>query len=182
MTFPEDPRASAGIKYHASKILAHRATLQWVEEHKPRYQVVTLHPPFVVGRNLTQTSPEAIDGSNGMVYGSLQSEKPIIPLTAVDVRDVALAHIKALDLDLKTSGVEEFVTGADKSDGWTWAEVAEFVNRKYPSIGTKLVDPPKDGPSCDSRKAEEQLGIKWRTMEDTVSSFLDHQVELRSRI
>ncbi|KAH3915742.1 hypothetical protein HBI56_145920 [Parastagonospora nodorum] len=184
MEFPEDPVASGGLKYHASKILAHRATLEWVAANKPHFVVVTLHPSMVFGRNLSQTSPDGVDGTNAMLWGTLYSETPLFPAVAVDVRDVARAHVSVLDTDFegKNNEVQEFIISAGEKDGWSWTNVAKFVKNEYPSLGTKLegsFDPP---PSIKTPRAEEILGLKWKTMEDTIASFLDHQVELGAQL
>ena len=181
MEFPEDPMASGGLKYHASKILAHRATLEWVAANKPHFVVVTLHPSFVFGRNLSQTTPDEIDGTNAMLWGTLYSEKPTIPAVSVDVRDVALAHIRALEAKFEGKNeVQEFIISASDRDGWSWTKIAEFVKEKYPNLGIKLEGPFDPTPFVETPRAEEILGLKWKTMEETISSFLDHQVELRA--
>lgn len=185
MSFPEDPMSSGGLKYHASKILAHRATLEWASSNTPSFNVITLHPSFVFGRNLTQTSPQGIDGTNAMLWGCLHSPQPFIPLSAVDVRDIATAHIKALSVSVSNPNeIEEFVLSAGPREGWTWSQVADFVRNKYPAIGSKLEGPFAafdEPPRAVTTKAEQVLGLKWKSMEETVSSFLDHQIELQSK-
>lgn len=175
--------ASGGQKYHVSKILAHRGTLEWVRTNKPSFGLVTLHPSFVFGRNITQTSAEGLDGTNAMLWGCLHSPKPFIPLSAVDVRDVALAHLKALEVKTEAGeGVEEFLLSAGPKDHWTWGQVAEFVRSKYPALDFKLEGPFEEPPEVNTNRAETVLGIKWKSMEDTVASFLDQQVELRAQL
>ncbi|KAK6209807.1 NAD dependent epimerase/dehydratase [Colletotrichum tabaci] len=183
MEFPSDPRANAGFKYHASKILAHRAVLEWVPKNQPGFSVVTLHPSFVFGRNLHQKSHDQIDGTNAMLWESLFSEKPLVPMATVDVRDVALAHLKALDLEIKEKAtVQEFLLSAPKATGWEWERVASFVREKYPALDIKLKGPFDEPPTVEAKRAAELLGIHWRSMEDTISSFLDQQVELKSQL
>lgn len=182
MSFPADPGAAGGLKYHASKILAHRATLSWNTSSAPRYSIITLHPSFVFGANLLQTSPEALDGTNAMLWSSLTSPQPLIPMSAVDVRDVAAAHIRALEVKAEDGEVEEFIVCASEKEGWTWDRVAEFVKQKYEFVGVKVEGPFEQPPSVDTSKAERVLGFGWRTMEDTVGDFLDHQVELRGKL
>ncbi|KAJ4380278.1 hypothetical protein N0V86_004589 [Didymella sp. IMI 355093] len=119
ISFPSDPRLAGGLKYHLSKILAHRATLDWATEADPSFAIVTLHPSFVFGRNVAQTTPDALDGTNAMLWGSLTSRKPLIPMASVDVRDVAAAHVKALGIEIKDGEVEEFILCASEREGWT---------------------------------------------------------------
>jgi nucleoside-diphosphate-sugar epimerase len=184
MKFPDDPQASGEMKYHASKLLAHRATHDWVEKNKPNFLVITIHPSFVYGRNLSQTSPDGIDGTNMMLWGSLYSEKPFIPATCVDVRDVALAHVRALEanVDGGKNKVHEFIVSASEKEGWSWTNIAKFVKEKYPNLGTKLEGSFDAPPPIQAHRAEQILGIKWRKMEGTISSFLDHQMELKAQL
>lgn len=182
MSFPEDPQVNAALKYHASKILAHRATLDWAASHQPSFNIISLHPSFVFGRSLTQTSAAALDGSNGMLWVSLTSPQPLMPMAAVDVRDVARAHIKALDVHVGATGqVEEFSLSAGGKEGWSWTGVAQFAQEKYPAVGVKLERPFGGAVVTDTQRAEELLGVRWKPMQDTVSAFLDHQVELQGR-
>jgi nucleoside-diphosphate-sugar epimerase len=183
MAFPEDATSSGGQKYHVSKILAHRATLEWVQTNKPSFGLVTLHPSFVFGRNITQTSAEELDGTNAMLWGCLHSRKPFIPASSVDVRDVALAHLKALDVETGSAGeAQEFILSAGPKQNWTWGQVAEFVRSKYPALDVELEGPFEEPPKVDTQKAENVLGMKWKSMEDTVGSFLDQQMELRAQL
>ncbi|EFQ25950.1 NAD dependent epimerase/dehydratase [Colletotrichum graminicola M1.001] len=183
MEFPQDPQASAGLKYQASKILAHRSVLEWAPKNKPGFTIVTLHPSFVFGRNLNQTSEDGIDGSNAMLWNSLFSEKPAVPLVAVDVRDVALAHLRALNVDFKEqTAVQEFVLSAPEPVRWDWEHVVEFGREKYPQLNIKLKGPFDKPAKPGANRATELLGIQWRSMEDTVANFLDHQLELKAQL
>ncbi|KAK1579323.1 NAD dependent epimerase/dehydratase [Colletotrichum navitas] len=183
MEFPQDPKASAGLKYQASKILAHRSVLEWAPKNKPGFTIVTLNPSFVFGRNLNQTSEDGIDGTNAMLWESLFSEKPTFPMVAVDVRDVALAHLRALDVDFKgQTAVQEFVLSAPDPVRSDWERVVEFVREKYPQLNIQLKGPFENPSKAEANRATELLGIQWRRMEDTIASFLDHQLELKAQL
>ncbi|KAF2225186.1 NAD dependent epimerase/dehydratase [Elsinoe ampelina] len=182
MPFPSDPEQNAMAKYSASKIFAHRATLEWVASVKPSFTVVTLHPVFVFGQNLLQTKANSLEGTNGMLWGALHSESPFFNLMAVDVRDVAAAHVKALSVDAEKGKVEEFLLHAGEAEGWTWEKVGEFAKGRYPAFGFKVQGAGPVTPTVDTTRAREKLGVKFRTMADTLSSFLDHQVKLRASL
>jgi hypothetical protein len=130
---------------------------------------------------MAQTTPDALDGTNAMLWGSLTSPKPMIPMAAVDVRDVAAAHVKSLGIEIKDGEVDEFILCASEREGWTWDRVADFVRSKYEFVGVKVDGPFEEPPSVHTSKAEQVLGFGWRSMEDTVGSFLDHQAELREK-
>jgi len=174
------PSATDMNKYQASKLLAHRACLDWVEQQsfagKLSFAVVTLHPSIVVGRHLLQPSPVDPGSSNAHIWDSLFAPEALLPMAGVDVRDVARAHLLALKLandELGVNGqVAEFVISA--SD-WTWRGIIDFVKRKYPWLNITL----KDGPSFSvvPKKAETVLGINWRSLEDAVGELVDQQIE-----
>ena len=102
-------------------------------------------------------------------------------MASVDVRDVALAHLRALETEMETTGeVAEFLLSASEAEGWSWDRVVEFVREKYPSLDIKLGGSSQPTPVLETDRAKRMLGLQWRKMEDTISSFLDHQIELRS--
>ncbi|KAK3682218.1 hypothetical protein B0T22DRAFT_521308 [Podospora appendiculata] len=179
MAFPEGPGGN-GPKYSASKILAHRATLAWMETHKPQFTLITLHPTFVLGHDLTQTTPTP-GGINAWVLHSLASGKPLIPASFVDVRDVSLAHLRSLDtpVDVAAPLTEELLAGPETS----WREIAALVKGRYPGVVTTL-DPEGEYNvpfKADSARTERDLGITWRGIEEIVSSVLEQQLQLRAR-
>lgn len=148
--------------------------------------MITLHPSFVFGPNLLQTGAQGIDGTNAMLWASLTAQKPIIPMSAVDVRDVAAAHVRAVDVQLSTDAgaeaVEEFILCAGTEEGWTWGRVGEFVGAGFPGVGVMLEGPFEVPPNVDARKAEGVLGMRWRGMEDTIGAFLEQQLAFRSQL
>jgi nucleoside-diphosphate-sugar epimerase len=65
MQWPEG-FAGHGLKYHASKILAHQATIDWTKKNKPHFSLATLHPSFVLGDSLIQNSAREVSGINAL--------------------------------------------------------------------------------------------------------------------
>lgn len=163
-------------QYQASKIASYTATLDFIEENKPQFSVVTLHPVFVYGRNLLQTKAEELTGSNGMLFGSFFADEPMFaPYRGVHVLDVAEAHIKALTL--ADAPVSSFLMSASDR---TWEEALEFVKKEYPAVGVKVQ--PKDGAkwNVDTTRAREILGFEtWREMEVQIKDVFDQQLQLR---
>lgn len=181
MAFPEGP-AGGGVKYAASKLLAHRATLDWMAQNKPHFALITLHPSFVVGHDRTQVSAATPGATmNSWVLGSLASGTPVMPGQLVDVRDVSAAHVASIDapLDPNVLITEVQLTGPTMS----WEEVAKVVKAKYPSIPCKMTEVgPYPAPFVgDSTRAEKEFGIKWHGVEETISSLLDQQLGFRER-
>lgn len=164
-------------QYQASKMASYTATLDFVETKKPHFSVVTLHPVYVFGRNLLQTSANDLAGTNGMLFGSLYSEEPMFaPWRGVHVDDVAEAHIRALSL--ADSPVSSFLlsSGKDRS----WEEVLEFANKKYPTAGFKTKAKSGDGWFVDTTRAKSELGFSsWKSMEEQISDVVEQQFALR---
>lgn len=80
--------------YYYSKTLAERAAWTFVEEQKPRWDLVVINPFLVIGPSLGP----GINTSNQIFVDLLAGKYPgIVRLTwgLVDVRDVALAHVRA---------------------------------------------------------------------------------------
>lgn len=167
-------------KYHISKLLAHRATLDWVEAHKGgvTFDVAAVLPSFVIGTDLTQKGP-APQGVNAYFWHSLGMEQPLFPPMLVDVRDVAAIHVRALKTNALTPGaVTEFIADGQHT---TWNQIIGFVNDKYPSVDIKLAGPFPESISSDTARAERDLGIQWHTVEDIVSSVLDQQLAKQAK-
>ncbi|UPL02888.1 hypothetical protein LCI18_013822 [Fusarium solani-melongenae] len=177
MPFPEGFIGHA-LKYQASKILAHRATVNWIVENKPGFDLLTLHPALVVGNDMNQADATPT-GMNALLMQSLMSDKPLIPSSLVDVRDVALAHLRALKAPISGQGsVTEFILCGKPFD---WAELVAFVQKKYPEFPLKLTGPFHQGLTPDTKRAERDLGIEWRGLEDMVSTVLDQQIGLQQK-
>lgn len=164
-------------QYQASKLAAHTATLDYVSSHKPHYSVVTLHPVFVFGENLLQTTAEELGGTNGMLFGSLYAKEPMFaPYRGVHVLDVAEAHIRALSLN--DAPVESFLlSGKDRS----WEEVLDFARKEFPEAGFQAEPKTGDRWFVNTTRAEAKLGFEnWREMEVQVRDVVEQQLKLRS--
>ncbi|PHH85647.1 hypothetical protein CDD83_119 [Cordyceps sp. RAO-2017] len=178
MAFPDGP-AGHGMKYQGSKILAHRATLDWVAQHRPKFDLVTLHPTLVIGTDATQSDARP-GGMNAYLMQSLASEKPTMPSSVVDVRDVAQALLRALTAPVNVgAGLTEAIIGGPPFD---WEDLVAFVRARYPTLPLKLTGPFQPGLYPDASRAERDWGIKWRGMEEAVGSVLDQQMELKRKV
>jgi dihydroflavonol-4-reductase len=81
--------------YYYSKTLAERAAWQFMAEEKPHFDLIAMNPYIVIGPSMTR----AVNPSNQLFVDLLSGTYPgIMNLTwgFVDVRDVALGHIRAM--------------------------------------------------------------------------------------
>ncbi|KAF3398117.1 hypothetical protein F1880_005996 [Penicillium rolfsii] len=169
--------ATAMKLYHASKLLANQATWDFKKTEKPSFSLVTLHPAFVFGRNLVQNTAEDLGGTNGVFFLSVHSGNPTVPITAVHIDDIAEAHVKAL-ADNIPDGSSYLLAGKKAS----WKDVGAIVKKEYPHLGFKISeDTPGESWPVDTTKAEKELGMQWRSLEQITRDVIDQQIELRSK-
>lgn len=170
---PQNPAATPMRLYHASKLLADHATWEFRATEKPHYALVTLHPAFVYGRNLVQSSADAVNaGSNGNLWDIIMKADPTKNMVGVHIQDVAEAHIKALDPKIVDGS--KYLLAGPKTTG---SEIARIVHRLYPDSGA-LISEDFQGvsPPVDATKAETELGIQWRSFESMVREVMDQQL------
>ncbi|KAJ5919098.1 NAD(P)-binding protein [Penicillium verhagenii] len=175
MTFAEG-FAGHGLRYAVSKIRAHQATRDFLKTENPHYKILTLHPSFVLGEDLNQTTAAGLAGMNNLFYQSLLSEQPRIGNVWAHVRDVADVHVKALQADAE-SGTEFIISHPPVS----WEDEAKFVKEKYPSLGCKLQPPFTGGWDVYPTAAEQILGIKWRSPETIIEDVVNQQLALKAQ-
>ncbi|GLB04124.1 hypothetical protein AtubIFM57258_009840 [Aspergillus tubingensis] len=163
--------------YHASKLLANQASWDFKKTENPSFSLVTLHPAFVFGRNALQTTAEDLGGTNGLFFLSVADGKPLINITAVHIDDVAEAHVKALADNIPDRS--SYLLAGKKA---CWKDVAEVVKKEYPQLGFKISnDISGESWPVDTTKAETELGMQWRSLEQITRDVIDQQIELRSK-
>ena len=89
----------------------------------------------------------------------------------VDVRDLALAHVKAAELPI-AANKRYFITAGYFSN----KEIADIIREEFPDLAKAL--PPKDTKTggypeegvykYDNRRTVEELGIKFRGLKESV--------------
>lgn len=95
--FTSGPYNSEYAAYANSKIAALEAAETWYERERPAFDMIHLHPSFVLGRNdMVQTPAECMKGTNAMVLAMLLGRTfgPFAGAT-VHVDDVAKCHVAA---------------------------------------------------------------------------------------
>ncbi|BCS01753.1 uncharacterized protein AKAW2_60017A [Aspergillus luchuensis] len=162
------------VQYRASKVASYQAIIDFVQQRNPPFDVTTFHPSWVYGRNPVQEPHDDPSGSCGaLVLTLLSSAKPINgQFLGVHVDDVAAAHVKALGDS--TRGFQSFLLSAPRQ---SWKEVNEFVRQQYPSVAWKLIPEDWMNYAVDSSRAEKELGLKFKSMEDQVRDTVDQQLE-----
>ncbi|KAJ5373170.1 NAD-dependent epimerase/dehydratase [Penicillium concentricum] len=166
--------------YRGSKTFAEKAAWAFVEKEKPNFDIATINPPLVFGPIVHYlNSLETINTSNQRIRNLIQGQmkEKIAPtgnFLCVDVRDVALAHVRAIEVP-EAGGERFFVTTGFFSN----KELADIIRETHPQLESKL--PPADAPSdfpgnifgIDNNKSQRVLGLKYRPLKQTVSDTVD---------
>jgi len=163
--------------YRASKTFAEKAAWEFVEKEKPSFTLSTICPPLVLGPIVHYlNSLSALNTSNQRVRDLITGKnKQEISETGTflwtDVRDLALAHVKAFEVP-EAAGKRFFVTAGYFSN----KEIAEIIRKKFPELDGELPgkevkggDYPEAGIyKYNNSRTVEVLGIKFRTLEESI--------------
>ncbi|KAJ5968828.1 hypothetical protein N7501_005076 [Penicillium viridicatum] len=166
--------------YRGSKTFAEKAAWTFIEKEKPNFDLATINPPLVFGPIVHYlNSLEAINTSNQRIRNIVQGEMkeklaPTGNFLWVDVRDVALAHVRAIEVP-EAGGERFFVTAGFFSN----KELVDIARETHPQLESKLppADTPGDFPEhiyeIDNTKSQKVLGLKYRPLKQTVSDAID---------
>ncbi|KAK3172112.1 hypothetical protein OEA41_004197 [Lepraria neglecta] len=163
--------------YRASKTFAEQASWDFVEKEKPNFTIATMCPPMVLGPIVHYLqSLDSLNTSNQRIAAIMTGKaKEEIPATGTfiwtDVRDLALAHVKAAELP-EAASKRFFVTAGYFSN----EEIADIVRDNYPELkdkvpakGTKGGGYPEEGIyKYDNSKVKEVLGIQFRSLKESI--------------
>lgn len=174
--------------YRASKKFAEKAAWDFVANEKPNFDLATINNTYTFGPvPPSLTTLDNLNTSNhrirDMVLGRMKEAiAPTAPVfTFVDVRDVALAHVRALEV-AEGGGNRFYMVGEFFSN----AKICEIIRKEFPQLEDRLPpkeevkdDFPADHWKFDSSKAKRMLGIEYTPLEksvrDTVQSMLERK-------
>ncbi|KZW00143.1 NAD(P)-binding protein [Exidia glandulosa HHB12029] len=173
-------------KYSASKVLAEKAVWKFYETHKTgiSWDITTLCPPWVFGPSheritkLDDLPPSGRYLYDAIVAGSILGGLPSTTTPGhgfIDVRDVSLAHVRALETP--AAGGERILIVAGSP--WVWQDFIDAANALNPQPYTKrpLNKGDQNGEkkgtiTFDTSKERRILGLRFRTMEEIVRDML----------
>jgi nucleoside-diphosphate-sugar epimerase len=178
--------------YPYSKTVAEKEA--WaINGKQSRWDLVTINPGLVLGPTLAKNSQSASMGIMKQLVGGLMfPAAPYLQMGLVDVRDVAMAHIKA---GFTPTAKGRHITSAGNP---TMLEIGKMLRKRF---GHKYLFPIMQAPKAviwliaplagmtrkyislnvgypikfDASKSRKELGLNYRTMEDTVS---DHFAQM----
>ena len=167
--------ASAG--YRASKTFAEKAAWDFLEKEKPGFTLTTMCPPLVLGPIVHYLqSLDNLNTSNQRIAAIMTGKaKEEIPATGtfiwVDVRDLALAHIRAGESE-EAQNKRFFVTAGYMSN----EEIAGIIRDNYPDLkdkvpakGVKGGGYPAEGVyKYNNSRTKDMLGIEFRSLKESI--------------
>lgn len=177
------------LTYRASKKYAELAFWDFIKNEKPNFTGTTVNPPLIFGPLFQKVEkPSQINNSVNAIYKLLHS-KPDEDSTTyskinslwADVRDVAFAHVVALEKPVLQSK-RLFITPGFYSN----QDILDIANKKFPELNGKIpIGNPGTGPSTldnfsqfDNKKTNELTGIKYTTLEQSISDTIKTLLEL----
>ena len=194
----EDWNTEATLKrqpYSLSKVQTEREVWSWSQQH-PTTRVVSLNPSMILGPEL---GPR-VNTSNAFIAGLFTDKYAgvlAIACVVVDVRDVALAHVRAMEapdaagryilaagthsmrelIDLCVQADPSLAARAPKRDlsgtlGRAMLTMASYVLPDQDGVWIRLNMPNSLYARFDSSKAQRDLRMQWRPISDTVRDVL----------
>ncbi len=159
--------------YIKSKTIAEKAAWQFMEDEAPAMELTVINPVGIFGPILGGISSASLDTVvKGIVEGHIKENAPFT-FGAVDVRDVADIHIKAM-LHPEAAG-QRFL--ATSEGAMSFYDVAELIKKERPKLAGKIATmqptPVEEYTQMSNKKAAETLGWKPRTREEAILASVD---------
>ena len=174
----ETATADAASGYRGSKTFAERAAWDFVEQQSPNFSIATICPPLVIGPVVHYFNDlDAINTSNQRTLNMMRGKMhdglaPTGVFIWVDVRDVADAHVFALEKD-EAANKRFFCTAGYFSN----AEIAQIVKEEFPEYAKGLPeklesDRVNDVYGYDNSRSREVLGLKYRPLKGAITDLV----------
>ncbi|XDG05436.1 hypothetical protein ABKA04_005051 [Annulohypoxylon sp. FPYF3050] len=179
----EQAYQSAPFAYLASKTFAEKAAWEFVKDEKPRFTLTTMNPAMVYGPVIhSLSSLDSINTSNARFVSLLRGSPttpcpPTVNYLFVDVRDLALAHVLALQK--REAENQRFLIAAGN---YSNAEIAQVILEKYPEFKNRMPigealksgERPSTGVNgYNNSKSIEVLGLQYRSFEESVVGVVE---------
>jgi len=180
--FMEGPYENEFAAYAASKVAALSAAENWIRIQKPKFDVIHLHPSFVLGRNdLAINTHEAMKGTNSIILGmALGKKMGSIASASVHNDDVARIHVQALNS--MVPGNQSYILSQETR----WSDVQGIIHAEFlEAVETRTL--PNSGRAhtheliIDASLTEEIFGFHHKGLSEQVQSVVGYYLELRAK-
>lgn len=178
---PEQVKANIYVETFAEK-----AAWQFVQTERPNFDLVTMNPPLVYGPVAHEIGNLArLNTSNQRIRDLIQGKyvEDELPHTGtffwVDVRDLAYAHVRALEVD-EAGNKRVFVTAGNCSN----KRIVDAIRDTHPQLAPFLPENPADdfhqqGWHYDNSRATQLLGVKFRPLVDCIGDTVDSLLRIK---
>ncbi|KAI5778122.1 hypothetical protein EDC01DRAFT_675582 [Geopyxis carbonaria] len=184
-TYEAAARGSGTVAYCASKALAEKAAWDFHRERKPAWGLATVCPPMVYGPLEHEADLKALNTSSQDIYRLIDGSTKAVPDTAffawVDVRDVGLAHLRAME---RTDSERYFTTAGP----FTYKDIVVIIAKHFPELveqgRTPKPETAGDIPphyNVDNSKSRRDLGLQYRSLETCVVDLVDSLLHLEAK-
>lgn len=162
--------------YKASKQFAEEAMWQFQKEHNPKFRLTAINPPYVFGPMKHDVSAATLNTSNKIVWDIIKSSSisEAGPTYWVDVRDVAEAHVRALERPKESADQRWYTVGGIFAP----QDVLDVLNEMPEFQGKIPVGEPGSGkplhgniPKYDNSLTNKQSGLVYHTLEESVKDL-----------
>lgn len=179
-----------GKVYSASKVLAEKAAWNFIEKNHPTFTIATICEPMVHGPRVDKLkSLDDLNTSNANIWKLVTSGKDAaIPPNRipwqVDVRDVAFAHVAALNHPTETN--ERYLVAAQS---YSNQEILDIVHQST-TIPSSIKDlAPRGTPGerlpehfqLDTTKAQKELHVTYIPLKKTIEDLILQLVDIQNK-
>lgn len=182
--------------YSYSKVLAEKEAWK-ISKNQDQWKLVVINPSFVVGPSLTGASDsESLSFMNDMISGKFKMGAPDLWFGYVDVRDVARAHVLALE-DPKAEGRhilaertmsfidlanmlrevygDKYKLPTSASPKWMMYLIGPFIGIKTRFIRRNVGYPIR----LDNSKSLEKLKLNYTSIKDSLRDMVEQMEKMK---
>lgn len=180
----KDAKKDEGLAYEVSKTYAEKEVWKFFKDNEPNFGFTIINPVYIFGPQLFDHYVKAqLNFSNEIINSILQKKDKEILGYSVDVRDVAKAHVSAIE-NPATDG-ERLITAS--GDPYNQQTILDIINKDFSNLKGKVNvgNPGSDKKlfdeyyTLDNSKTKKILNFEFvpqeKTIVDTVSQILKVQ-------
>ncbi len=170
VTYEQAKSGDGSTAYCASKTFAEKAAWEFVENHKPHFDIATICPPMIYGPLEHDASLDHLNTSSADIYrlmnGSQKEPGPTAFPAFADVRDVGEAHVRAYE---NPQSSRYFIAAGN----FQYPDVCEIIKKALPAYASKVPDASLTAKAetfkVNNEHAKKDLGIRFIQLDQTIS-------------
>lgn len=178
-----DENSTPVVAYRGSKKFAELAAWEFVKQHKPGFDIVTLCPPMTFGPPVHPVEDVSrLNESNATLWQVAQGrDLPVarVPFW-VDGRDLACAHVEAM-LRPEAGNKRYTITAPER---FSYQIAGDIIERHFDWARGKVHQPEQrqevdESHDLDGHTAAIELGITYRSFEESVVDTIQQAMKIK---